>query len=108
MGILKKLEKRLTSADKDDSASLVLIQLVKSLCLNESFSLCLNESFSLSEIYELNYDDFQLALGIMKDWRLECHTKIGDRIFAIITGCKLDIAKPKKQGNSKNREAHQL
>lgn len=100
MGILKKLEKRLTSADKDDSASLVLIQLVKSLCLNESFN--------LSEIYELSYDDFQLALGIMKDWRLECHTKIGDRIFAIITGCKLDIAKPKKQGNSKNREAHQL
>lgn len=98
MGILKKLEKRLTSADKDDPASLVLIQLVKSLCLDECFS--------LSEIYELNYDDFQLALGIMKDWRLECHTKIGDRIFAIITANQLDT-EPKKSGNSKTLETDQ-
>lgn len=77
MGILKKVEKRLLGLHKDDPANLVLMRLVKSLCLNENFN--------LSEIYELSYDDFELALGIMKDWRLDCHTKTRDRILEIVT-----------------------
>lgn len=74
---LKKLERRLRGIHKDDPASLVLIRLVKSLCLNENFN--------LSEIYELSYDDFEFALDIMKDWRLDCHSKTRERILEIVT-----------------------
>ena len=74
---LKKLEKRLLGIHKDDPANLVLIRLVKSLCLNENFN--------LSEIYELSYDDFEFALDIMKDWRLDCHSKTRERILEIVT-----------------------
>ncbi|GAO37584.1 hypothetical protein SCT_3020 [Sulfuricella sp. T08] len=74
---LKKLEKRLLGMHKDDPAKLVLIRLVKSLCLKEDFN--------LSEIYELSYDDFELALDIMKDWRLDCYSKTRERILEIVT-----------------------
>ncbi|GAO37827.1 hypothetical protein SCT_3265 [Sulfuricella sp. T08] len=74
---LKKLEKRLLGIHKDDPANLVLIRLVKSLCLHENFN--------LSEIYELSYDDFELALNIMKDWRLDCYSKTTERILKIVT-----------------------
>ena len=74
---LKKLERRLRGIHKDAPANLVLIRLVKSLCLNENFN--------LSEIYELSYEDFEFALDIMKDWRLDCHSKTRERILEIVT-----------------------
>lgn len=77
MGILKKFEKRLLGSCKDDTACLVLKRLVKALCLNEDFR--------LSEIYELSYDDFELALNIMKDWRLDRYTKTKERLREIVT-----------------------
>jgi hypothetical protein len=77
MGILKKLEKRLLSGHKEDPAYLVLMRLAKSLCQNENFK--------LSEIYELSYDDFELALNIMKDWRLDRYTKTKERLREIVS-----------------------
>lgn len=76
MRILKKLEKRLLGSHKNDQAYRILMRLVKSLCLNEDFR--------LSEIYELSYDDFELALNIMKHWRLDRYTKTKERLREIV------------------------
>lgn len=76
MRILKKLEKRLLVKRKDDPAHQVLMRLVKSLCQNEDFR--------LSEIYELGYDDFELALNLMKDWRLDRYTKTKERLKEMV------------------------
>jgi hypothetical protein len=71
MNSLKQLEKHLKQG-RLDSANPVFERLIKSLCFKEHFD--------LSELYELNYDDFELALNILKDWRLDRYTKTKERL----------------------------
>lgn len=76
MNTLKRLEQRLIDDAPRDPESQILERLVKALCLKEDFK--------LAEIYELGYDDFELALGIMKNWRLGRYTKTKERLKAMV------------------------
>ena len=75
MNTLKKLEKRLLK-NKNDSGSHVLGQLVRALCIEDDFK--------LDEIYSLDYEDFELALSIIKDWRLDRYTKTKERLKEMV------------------------
>jgi len=74
MNNLKKLEKRILKSP-DDLASQVFRELVKALDQKESFN--------LATIYELDYDDFQLVLDVIKDWRLDRYAKTRKRLKAL-------------------------
>jgi hypothetical protein len=65
MNALKKLEKRISKAPGEPS-SLVLAYLISSLYVKDDFR--------LAELYELDYDDFDLAVSLLKDWRLDRFT----------------------------------
>ena len=74
MNALKQLEAYLVK-DPTDPASQVFERLIKALCLNERFD--------LTELYELNYDNFEFALNILKAWRLDRYTKTKQRLKEI-------------------------
>ena len=62
MQALKKARKLIEKKPEKPSA-LVLSQLILAL---ESSS-----PFNLSELYQMDYDDFLLAMDVIKDWRLD-------------------------------------
>lgn len=62
MRAIKKVRKQITSKPTNES-SLTLAELV--LCLEEE------KSFDLKKLYELKMDDFELALEVLKEWRLD-------------------------------------
>ena len=76
MNALKKLEKRISKAP-GEPASLVLANLISSLYVKDDFR--------LAELYELDYDDFDLALSLLKDWRLDRFTKTKERLRKLAT-----------------------
>jgi hypothetical protein len=59
---LKKTRKLIESDPHQDSA-VILSSLVVSL---ES-----DKPFQLADLYQLNYDDFKLALDLLAEWRLD-------------------------------------
>ena len=75
MNILKRLEKRLLKNPQDPTCQ-VFQRLIKALC-NEG-------DFKLAEIYELEYDDFELSLEIIKHWRLDRYTNTKERLRELI------------------------
>ena len=74
MNNLKKIEKRILK-NPDEPASQVFRELVKALDQKLDFD--------LASIYDLNYDDFQLVLDVLKDWRLDRYAKTRKRLKAI-------------------------
>jgi hypothetical protein len=62
MRAIKKVRKQISNKPKGVS-SLILAELV--LCLEEE------KSFDLKKLYELKMDDFELALEVLKEWRLD-------------------------------------
>ncbi len=62
MNEIKKARK-LIEADPVSAASKTLAGLVRAL---ES-----EESFNLGDLYKLNYEHFNLAIDVMKEWRLD-------------------------------------
>ena len=58
-----KKARRLIEADPVSEASKTLARLVRAL---ES-----EESFNLGDLYKLNYEHFNLAIDVMKEWRLD-------------------------------------
>ena len=74
MNNLKKIEKRILK-NPDEPASQVFRELVKALDQKEHFN--------LTAMYELDYDDFQLALDVLKDWRLDRYAKTRKRLKAL-------------------------
>ncbi len=62
-----KKARRLIEANPESGAAKILAKLVRAL---ES-----DEKFALADLYDLSYDDFDIAIGILKEWRL-------DRYFA--------------------------
>ena len=74
MNNLKKIEKRILK-NPDEPATQVFRELVKALDLKADFN--------LATIYDLNYDDFQLVLDVLKDWRLDRYTKTRKRLKAL-------------------------
>ncbi|GAO36160.1 hypothetical protein SCT_1561 [Sulfuricella sp. T08] len=74
MNNLKKLEKRILKSP-GEPASQVFMELVKAL----EHKL----DFNLATIYDLDYDDFQLTLDVLKDWRLDRYAKTRERLKAL-------------------------
>jgi hypothetical protein len=74
MNNLKKIEKRILK-NPDEPASQVFRDLVKALDQKLDFN--------LASIYDLDYDDFQLVLDVLKDWRLDRYAKTRKRLKAI-------------------------
>jgi hypothetical protein len=58
-----KKARRLIEADPHTGAAKTLAVLVRAL---ES-----EEQFDLTDLYKLNYDNFNLAIDILKEWRLD-------------------------------------
>lgn len=58
-----KKARRLIEANPHTEAAKTLASLVRAL---ES-----EEKFDLTSIYRLNYDNFNLAINIMKEWRID-------------------------------------
>lgn len=58
-----KKARRLIETNPDSGAAKTLANLVRAL---ES-----DEKFALADLYKLSYDDFEIAIGILKAWRLE-------------------------------------
>jgi hypothetical protein len=71
MNALKRLERRLGKAP-GQRASVVFASLISSLYVKDDFR--------LAELYDLDYEDFELALSLLKDWRLDRFTKTGERL----------------------------
>ncbi|MDO8903635.1 hypothetical protein [Hydrogenophaga sp.] len=59
---LKKTRK-LIESDPNQASAVILSSLVVSL---ES-----DKPFQLADLYQLNYDDFKLALDLLAEWRLD-------------------------------------
>lgn len=79
MNTLKKVEKRLLKMP-DEPASQVFKDLIKALYQKEPFN--------LAAIYELDYEDFELALTVLKDWRLDRFTKTKERLKELVDAKK--------------------
>ena len=62
MNEIKKARKRIET-NPQSSAAKTLASLVRAL---ES-----EEKFELTALYKLSYDDFDIAMGILKEWRLD-------------------------------------
>ena len=62
MRAIKKVRKQISNKPSSDS-SLILSELV--LCLEEE------KPFDLKKLYDLKMDDFELAVEVLKDWRLD-------------------------------------
>ena len=62
MNEIKKARK-LIEADPHSGAAKTLARLVRAL---ES-----DEQFNVGDLYKLSYDDFHLAIDILKEWRLD-------------------------------------
>jgi hypothetical protein len=58
-----KKTRRLIEADPQTDAAKTLANLVRAL---ES-----EEKFDLADLYKLSYDNFHLAIDVMKEWRLD-------------------------------------
>ena len=71
MNNLKKIEKRLLKTP-DEPASKIFKALVRALYQKEDFN--------LAAIYDLDYEDFELALSVLKDWRLDRYAKTRERL----------------------------
>lgn len=74
MNNLKKIEKRILK-NPDEPASQVFMNLIKALDQKLDFN--------LTVIYDLDYDDFQLVLEVLKDWRLDRYAKTRKRLKAL-------------------------
>jgi len=72
---LKKLEKRLTTRP-DDPDNIAFHNLVEALCLKEPLD--------MATLYQLPLEDFDLAMAIMKDWRLDRYTKTKGRLRELV------------------------
>lgn len=75
MNTLKKIEKRLLK-NPDEISSQVFMDLIRALYQKENFN--------LAAIYDLDYDDFELALDVLKDWRLDRFTKTKERLKELL------------------------
>lgn len=75
MNTLKKLEKRLIQEPEnpDNGAFRNLVE-----------ALCLKEALDMGGLFDLPMEDFELAMAIMRDWRLDRYTKTKERLRALV------------------------
>lgn len=75
MNAIKELRKWLEKNPSTESAR-TLARLVKALAEERSFP--------LSELYQLSYDEFELALELLKDWRLDRYYAARIKLFDVV------------------------
>lgn len=75
MNVLKQLEQLLLKKPEEPE-----VQLLGSFVR----ALCMEQDFKLSNLYELSYDNFDLALKVMKNWRTSRYTKTRERIKEMV------------------------
>lgn len=75
MSTLKDLEKRFLNGPVN-SDLVILKKFVKVLCVEGKFN--------LSDLYELQLNDFELAIATLKSWRLDRYTKTKERITELV------------------------
>ena len=75
MNVLKQLEQQLLK-NPQDAETQILENFVRALCMDEDFK--------LARLYELSYDNFELTLKVLKNWRTSRYTKTRERIKDMI------------------------
>lgn len=60
-----KKARKLIEANPESKTSFVLSSLVLALETNSSYQLC--------KLYDLDYKDYEIAIDIIKEWRLDRH-----------------------------------
>jgi hypothetical protein len=63
MNAIKKARKFILEADPSSESARTLARMVRAL---ES-----DEKFELADLYKLNYNQFELAIDVLKEWRLD-------------------------------------
>jgi len=75
MNAIKQIRKFL-EADPESEAAKILARL--------SAALAEEREFSLGELYRLDYDAFNLAIELLKDWRLDRYYAARIRLFDVV------------------------
>ena len=57
-------------------------------------ALAVERPFPLADLYRLNYDEFQMALDLMKDWRLDRYYASRILLFDVVVNSVLPPEKP--------------
>lgn len=57
-----------------------------------AMALCMRQSFKLTELYELGYPNFKLALALLDDWRLGRYTSVKQLAKALDGGGEMEDA----------------
>ena len=70
-----KQARKMIEQDPSQKSAKILAQLVLAL---ES-----DAEFKLSELYDLRHDDFQLAIEVLKDWRLDRYYEGKAKLFDV-------------------------
>ena len=70
-----KVARRFIESNPNDESAKILAQLV--------LALETEHSFELVRLYELNYQSFQLAIDILKEWRLDRYYASKSKLFDI-------------------------
>ena len=75
MNAIKQIRKYLEK-DPESEAAKILARL--------SAALAEEGPFSLAELYKLDYDSFNLAIELLKDWRLDRYYAARIRLFDVV------------------------
>lgn len=75
MNAIKQIRKYL-EANPDTDASKILARLTAALAEEREFS--------LADLYKLDYDSFNLAIDLLKDWRLDRYYAARIRLFDVV------------------------
>lgn len=74
MHAIKQIRKYLENNSTSDSAPILA-----------RFAAALTEekAFSLADMYRMNYEEFELAIDLLKDWRFDRHYAGSDKLFEV-------------------------
>jgi len=84
MRATKKIAKRLKDPNADSESKMIFGELINALDGHEKLE--------IARLFELNYSDFELALGLLVDWRLHQYIKPAG-------GLKQEIEETKTENN---------
>jgi hypothetical protein len=84
MRATKKIARRLKDPNADSESKMIFGELINALDGHEKLE--------IARLFELNYSDFELALGLLVDWRLHQYIKPAG-------GLKQEIEETKTENN---------
>jgi hypothetical protein len=93
MNAIKAIRKHL-ERDPDSESSKALARLVAALAEERTFP--------LSELYAMDYGTFELALDLLKDWRLDRYYAARLKLFDFVLSAVIPAQAPKGGGGSRD------